>query len=250
MGLIEILISSDTPKTTADLANATGGEQLLIGMWLSLALRSHPRYLMFRILTCLVRILRPLVALKIVAETDFETYCHTPISKAFSIPALMGGYKFMFDEAATSLAKMPAYLAETGYKNPTGPLGVFEYAHETELGMFPWLIQHPAQLSNFNAFMGGQRHNRPQWFDAFPVAQLVFDGFKGDEKSPLLIDIAGGRGYDLGVFKARFPDHPGQLILQELPQTIAEISNLDPKIIVQEHDFFTPEPVKGTRYRS
>ena len=210
-----------------------------------LSVRDYVYFLICSKSDSLVRILRPLVALKIVAETALETYATTPISKAFAIPALMGGFKFMFDEAASSLVKMPTYLAETGYKNPSGPSGVFEYAHNTELGMFPWLIQHPAQLKNFNTFMGGQRHNRLQWFDAFPVDQLVFDSFTGDKETPLLIDIAGGRGYDLGDFKARFPNHPDKLILQELPETIAEISDLHQNINVQKYNFFTPQPVKG-----
>ena len=199
-------------------------------------------------LTTTVRLLRPLVALKVITEVGYERYAATPISKAFNeVPALLGGYKFVFDEGTTSLAQMPAYFAQTDYRNPDTPSGIFNHARGTDLGLFGWLNQHPARLDNFNTFMGGIRHDRRQWFDAFPVEQLVFEGFEGDEGTPLLVDIAGGRGYDLGNFKARFPHHPGKLFLQETPETIAEIKDLHRDITVQEHDFFTPQPIKGER---
>lgn len=43
----------------------------------------------------LVRILRPLAAMHMVIETGYETYVAGPVSKAFAIPALLGGFKFM-----------------------------------------------------------------------------------------------------------------------------------------------------------
>ena len=43
----------------------------------------------------LVRILRPLSATHMVIETDYETYVAGPVSKAFAIPALLGGFKFL-----------------------------------------------------------------------------------------------------------------------------------------------------------
>lgn len=43
----------------------------------------------------LVRILRPLTATHMVNETDYETYVAGPVSQAFAIPALVGGFKFM-----------------------------------------------------------------------------------------------------------------------------------------------------------
>lgn len=112
--------------------------------------------------------------------------------------------------------------------------------------MFGWLQQHPKQLNNFNVFMGAQRHNRANWFDSFPVDKILFQDAQPDSSSALLIDIAGGHGYDLEAFKYRFPDAPGKLILQELPSVIAEIKDLDKAIARMEYDFFTPQPIEGT----
>lgn len=43
----------------------------------------------------LVRVLRPLAATHMVIETGYETYVAGPVPKAFAIPALLGGFKFM-----------------------------------------------------------------------------------------------------------------------------------------------------------
>ena len=43
----------------------------------------------------LVRILRPLAATHVVIETGYEAYVAGPVSKAFTISALLGGFKFM-----------------------------------------------------------------------------------------------------------------------------------------------------------
>ena len=114
--------------------------------------------------------------------------------------------------------------------------------------MFQWLQQHPKQMSNFNTFMGGQRHNRIDWFDSFPMDEIIFQGYQKASGAVLLIDIAGGRGYDLEAFKERFPDADGQLILQELPDVIDEVHELRGDIRPMKYDFFTPQPVNGKHH--
>ncbi|MCJ1311254.1 hypothetical protein MMC25_004925 [Agyrium rufum] len=161
-------------------------------------------------------------------------------------PPLMGGYQFMYDAAAKSLAKMPEFIAQTGFKNPTGPTSPFQYALNTDLPVWPWLNQNPALLNHFNSFMMGQRMHRTDWFEFCPVEDLLFNSFKGGD-NPLLIDIAGGRGHCLEALKNCFPDAPGQLILQELPETLNDITDLRHDIIKMPYNFFTPQPVQGAR---
>ena len=180
------------------------------------------------------------------AEAGYELYAATPVLRALDeTPTLQGAYKFFWDEGTTSLAEMPTYFAERKYQDIDSPSGIFNHARRTELGLFGWLNRHPSRLDNFNTCMGGIRHNRKHWLDFFPVEQLLFEGFNEDKDSPLLVDVAGGRGYDVGNFKARFPNHPGKLYLQERPETIAEIKDLDKDIIVEEYDFLTPQTIKG-----
>ena len=63
-----------------------------------------------------------------------------------------------------------------------------------------------------------------------------------------MVDIAGGIGGELGAFAARYPSAPGKLILQDLPETIANSKpTLSSAITPMAHDIFTPQPVIGAR---
>ena len=144
---------------------------------------------------------------------------------------------------------MPNYLASTGFKHVDGSPGPFQHAHKANPaaahGLFPWLISDPAMLTNFNAFMSGQRMNRAQWYDFFPVHEILLKGVKRDNESTLLIDIAGGEGHDAESFHQKFPDVPGKVIVQDLPATIDNIKELDPAVVRMRYDFFTPQPIHG-----
>lgn len=70
----------------------------------------------------------------------------------------------------------------------------------------------------------------------------------GDKDVPVLIvDVGGGKGRDLKAFHEKFPTLPGQLVLQDRASVLddEEVKGLDDKIKVMEHDFFTPQPIKG-----
>ncbi len=125
-------------------------------------------------------------------------------------------------------------------------MGNFQSAFNTELQMFPWLMEHPLQMSNFNDLMMGQRMNRIEWFNFADVESILFGGYQSeDENATLLVDVGGGRGHDLEAFRNRFPDEKGKLILQDLPPVIGDIKELHEDIVRLEHDFFTPQPIRG-----
>ncbi|KAF6231715.1 hypothetical protein HO173_010017 [Letharia columbiana] len=225
MGLIDALNKSESPMTATELASITGGDKLLI-----------------------VRILRPLAATHMVIETGYETYVAGAVSKALAIPALSGGFKFLHDEGALCCNKMPEFLAQTDYKNPEGPMGVFQHAENTELQFFPWLMQNPAKINNFLTMLEGWRAGRAQWFEIFPIEESLFKGAKEEHHdSALLVDVAGGFGYDIQTFKDRFPDQTGRLVLQDQPSVIDNVIELHPDIVRMKYDFFTEQPVKGAR---
>ncbi|PVH85194.1 putative O-methyltransferase [Cadophora sp. DSE1049] len=223
MGLIEPIVSGS--KTATELASLTKCDKQLI-----------------------VRILRPLSTMKIVEETGYEQYAATPITNILTVPSVSGGFGFMFDQAATSVIHMPQFLAKTSFKNPEGPMGNFQSAFNTDLQMFPWLMEHPEQMSNFNDLMMGQRMNRIEWFNFADVDSILFDGYDtGLENATLLVDVGGGRGHDLEAFRNRFPEAKGSMILQYLPPVIDDIKELHGDIVRMNHDFFTPQSVEGAR---
>ncbi|KAL6721636.1 hypothetical protein ACLMJK_000740 [Lecanora helva] len=225
MGVVTTLVESNQPKTAGELSELCGGDELLI-----------------------VRMMRPLLALGVFRETDVKTYTSTPISQVLTAPPLINGYQFMFEAATRSLANMPKYLESTGFKNVNGAPGPFQSSHNTQDGMFQWLIKNPSMMSNFNTFMAGSLETRKDWFRTFPIDEILLkDVRKNDSESVLLVDIGGGEGHDIEAFHKNFPEAPGKLILQDLPSTIDNIKSLDPAIIQQKHDFFTKQPVKGAR---
>ncbi|TAQ89311.1 hypothetical protein B7494_g2377 [Chlorociboria aeruginascens] len=224
MGVVKDLAEAGKPKTAKELSAATGGDTLVI-----------------------VRMMRPLCCLGVFREVDVQTYASTPVSELLNTPTLMGGYQFMFEASTRSLANMPKYLKKTGYKHVDGTPGPFQDAHNTQDGMFQWLINDPPMMTNFNSFMAGTLETRKDWFEQFPVNKILLDGAKKDPESTLWVDVAGGEGHDLQTFHRTFPRVTGKLILQDLPPTIDNIKSLDPAIIRQKYDFFTPQPVKGAR---
>lgn len=91
--------------------------------------------------------------------------------------------------------------------------------------------------------------NRKDWYDFFPVNKILFKDADPSPDSVLLIDIAGGEGHDADAFHKRFPNHPGKVILQDLPPTIDNIKEgqIDSAVVQMKHDFFTEQPIKGAK---
>ena len=150
------------------------------------------------------------------------------------------------DEGALCCTKMHEFLALTKYKNPEGPMGVFQYAKNTPLPLFPWLMQHPAKLTSFLTMLERSRVGKTEWFEIFPTEKILFEGTKlFSEYSVLLVDVGGGNGYEIQKFKDRFPNQRGYLVLQDLPSVIDDIKDLHPNIVRMRYDFFTEQPIKG-----
>ena len=97
--------------------------------------------------------------------------------------------------------------------------------------------------------MTAQRQGRgAEWFEFFPVEERFGRSRDTDPSSlTLLVDIGGGLGNDLMAFKARYPSLPGRLVLQDLPETIEGVKELDSGIDAMVHNFFTPQRVEGAR---
>ena len=123
----------------------------------------------------------------------------------------------------------------------SGSPGPFQDTHKTDSGMFGWLQSDPAMIINFNNFMSGQRMNRKDWYDFFPLDEVLFqDTTTTDPDAVFLVDIGGGEGHDAQAFHQRFPGHHGKVVLQDLPPVIDNISELDAATMRMKHDFFTP----------
>ncbi|MCJ1397526.1 hypothetical protein MMC11_000720 [Xylographa trunciseda] len=222
------------PKSTETLAEMTGCDPELMG-----------------------RIVKHLAAERVLNEVDANHYGSTPLADSLAIPRYRDGIPFWmfnssFDCLLPSFAKLPEYLMKTGYKDPQSPTdGPFQYGLQTPLHFFEWLQANPKVFETFNNHMAGYRQGRPSWMnsDFYPVQDLLGKGFYTEDKDAvMLVDIGGGLGHDIEEFQSKHPELPGRLVLQDLPSVIKEaIPKLHKAIEPMEHDFFTPEPIKGAR---
>lgn len=87
------------------------------------------------------------------------------------------------------------------------------------------------------------------WVDWYDIQQLIVEGsYEKSQDAVLLVDVGGGEGHYSWQFRQKFPEAPGRVILQDLPQVIASIKKPPNGVELAPHDFFTPQPVKGKRY--
>ena len=139
------------------------------------------------------------------------------------------------------------------FNDEPGKQAPWEYSHD---GKSLWKIfeEDPDYKQDFDLYMAARRQGDlvPEWFQLYPVWQELMpstgnlSGLKTSKDDVLLVDVAGGRGHDVGKFRAHFPQLPGRCVLQDLPETIAQVRSSPPQgVELMEYDFFTPPPVKS-----
>lgn len=150
-----------------------------------------------------------------------------------------------FDTCGPLFLEMPRYLRKTGYVEPSDHMNtVWQDAFSTKAFVFDWMQDHPENLRYFNEFMAGRRKADESWLSVCDI-EAETQGWPPDR--PLFVNMGGGVGHQNAQFKARFPDTPGRHVLQDLPATI-EKALQTPGVENMPHDFFTPQPIKGSRY--
>jgi hypothetical protein len=106
--------------------------------------------------------------------------------------------------------------------------------------------ENPEVASQFNNHMTAYHQGRPSWMDTgFYDVESLFSNI--DKDDVLLVDVGGSMGHDLSEFRCKWSGAPGRLVLQDLPEVVAQARTmqLNPSIEVMEHDFFTEQPIKG-----
>jgi hypothetical protein len=111
--------------------------------------------------------------------------------------------------------------------------------------------ENPEAASQFNNHMSAYHQGRPSWMDVgFYDVPSLFSNVTQDDA--LLVDVGGSVGHDLSEFRRKWSDAPGRLVLQDLPDVIAQAKTgqLHSSIEAMEHDFFTEQPIKGIVFPS
>ena len=97
--------------------------------------------------------------------------------------------------------------------------------------------------------MSGYRQGKRSWMDEgfYPVMERLGHHTINDDKNAVfLVDVGGGLGHDLEELRFKCPGITGRLVLQDQPEVIGQINKVTAGIELTAHDFFTPQPVKGT----
>ena len=91
--------------------------------------------------------------------------------------------------------------------------------------------------------MGAGRAGTPDWLSVFPVEQEV-SSWSAEPDKALFVDVGGGVGPQCLAFKTKYPNLPGRVILEDIPQTLEHASPIEGvDFLVQ--NFFEPQAIKG-----
>lgn len=140
--------------------------------------------------------------------------------------------------------KLFDYFERNDYKSPDDANHApFQLAYNTDSHYFEWLSRNPDTQKVFNSVMTqSQQHRGADWFEIYPAQERLL----ASPDQALLVDIGGGVGHDIKAFQKQFPNLPGRLILQDLPQVIDTIKEPLPEgIEAIGYSMFDQQPING-----
>jgi hypothetical protein len=199
------------------------------------------------------RMLRHMAAMGTVVETGPDTFAPTPYARALTRVDYSDSIDFVYEDWQRILISSIEFFREHGFKSPTSMFdSPFQTAYKCEgQHLFEYFAKSaPLMGKKFASIMNVWSTGRPKWFreDYYHVRERLIAGAPSDtDDVPFLVDIGGGTGHDLTLFKSAFGEEfKGKLILQDRPEIIAMAQqSLDPSITAMAHDFLTPQPVQG-----
>ncbi|KAI4128674.1 MAG: hypothetical protein LQ338_002620 [Usnochroma carphineum] len=197
----------------------------------------------------LPRILRTLASIGLLSQIDQHRWKATSLAQSCIIPPLRSGFNFMFDFVGPVFQKMPESLAKRNYQCPTALQGPLQDAYDTELVGYDYLMEPrwADTLMDCNIFMKGRREGSISWLDFYPFTENILSGQDHESSAVTVVDVGGGLGHGLMEIKGKFPDMKGRLVLQDLPSTIQQAGDGGGVFEPMSHDFFTPQPIKGSK---
>nr|UZP47903.1 putative O-methyltransferase [Cladonia uncialis subsp. uncialis] len=194
----------------------------------------------------LIRILRYLAAVGMIAESSRSEYSATNTTRTLSIPGFEAGINHHFDAQLPSWLTLPSFLASTAYMNPSDPSHTsFQLAHGTTLPAFQWAATRPHIMHDFALWMSTQRKGQKSWLDVFPLDAGEDD--KAGQNTPLFVDVGGGMGHQCLALKSRHPSLKRRIILQDLPTVLAKAGPVE-GIEHMPHDLWEEQPVHDASF--
>lgn len=187
--------------------------------------------------------MRYLVANRLAAEVAPDEYVARKATHTLADPRIEGPMRFFHAVGNPAFQALPDFLKETGYKNQTAT-GAFQKGLDTDVGLFPWLKQHPDVLKDFQSLMGVPKEGN--CLDVMPLDSSSESN--GDDQRPVLVDIGGNTGQQAAKLLAKYPQLAGRVVVQDREETINSAAAGLKGVKMMAHDFFEPQPVRGAKY--
>ncbi|VUC31478.1 unnamed protein product [Clonostachys rosea] len=195
------------------------------------------------------RLFRLLAAFNVVEEVGVDTFKPTPFSAAIGDEStkVRASLEAANNQYILAGHNLPKYLAKIGYQEPTAAEENNHSGSDPDgLNFFGRLQKSPKFYEDFTGHMEAWTTWKTPWTKLYDPKKLI-EGATITESAPLVVDLGGNTGIDISHVLTAQPDLPaGALVLQDLPEIIAR-AKVDPKITATAHDFFLPQPVKGSR---
>lgn len=220
--------------------------QAKTSMELAIATHSDP--------TLMKRMLRCLAAIDIVKQEGSDAWAATRVSKAMTQKIFMEAARFHIDLFVPAHSKTPEFLQQREYRNPTNILDTtltnMHSAPDQESAF--QIFGRLGRLHELDSVLKVWQVDRVHWSDEkqgfYPISKRLINDAKQKDGEVFIVDIGGGQGGDLMNLLKLHPSIPGQMILQDVPETIFKAQLVLPAAIqAMAYDFFTEQPVKGAR---
>ncbi|KAH8879778.1 putative O-methyltransferase [Thozetella sp. PMI_491] len=193
------------------------------------------------------RLCRLVAAIDVIEEVSAERYKPTKMSLFFGHKDIFGPMQIQawsdhYEMVGRCLAN---FLKDTSYQESTDlKTSCYSLANPEKADFWQRMAHNPDYRESFSGSMASWSMNKTPWPEFFDTSKLLHEA---GTSSIILVDVGGNVGNDLESFLAKHPDLPsGSLILQDLPEAL-RFANVNSKVHVMSHDFFTPQPVKGSR---
>lgn len=197
------------------------------------------------------RLLRMAVARQLVEQLPDLSYAATRFSNAYAADPGPGlAFNFLYDESLLNICRLHLYLKEKGLEEPKSQYTSPYCWTEGQVGKAIWEImaQYPERINTF-------QRGLPFYYDRLPkVGHYDFGKLVDETDRPILVDIGGGIGGSLTAVLGAHPEiTPERLVLQDLPDVIAVAEDAKKRgelamgVKTMVHDFYTKQPVRGTR---
>ena len=189
------------------------------------------------------RIVRALVAINVVDESQKGLYKHTPLSKSYVDDSKRSWAVWMWDVMITASTGIGSYFENHALSIPTDPKNApFTWSHdEKDVDVFE-LVQRIGKFQLFKDAMSGSSTLCAEE----AVATYRFDELVVSDGDVVLVDVGGNKGQTLQEIRSAYPNLKGRMVLQDLRSVLdgGAIAGLDAD--VQDYDFFKQtQPVEG-----